>query len=79
MHKRLRNEKIVEVKIHRLQNTLGMGTLQNGAWHVRHAGRYCDVDGADLELTHQQPLFSASHAWNMHRPPTNTQNSQQLD
>ena len=35
-------------------------------------------DDADLEPTHQQPLFSISRAWNMHRPPTNTQNSQRL-
>ena len=35
-------------------------------------------DEADLEPTHQQPLFTISRPWNMHRPPTNTQNSQRL-
>ena len=35
-------------------------------------------DGADLEPTLRQPLLSISHAWNMHRPPTSTQNSQRL-
>ena len=41
MYKRFRKEKIVEVKIHRLRNVLG--TLQNGAWHARHVGCYCDI------------------------------------
>ena len=36
-------------------------------------------DGADLEPTHRQPLFSITRTWNMHRPPTNTQNSQRLN
>ena len=43
MYKRFRKEKIVEVKIHRLRNRLGTGTLQNGAWHDQHAGCYCDI------------------------------------
>ena len=76
MYERFRKEKIVEVKIHRLRNTLGTGTFQNGAWNARHAGCYCDVSrwhriGTDTP--------TASFLDNMHRPPTNTQNSQRLN
>ena len=35
-------------------------------------------DGADLEPTERQPLFSISRAWNMHRIPTKTE-SQRLN
>ena len=55
-----------EAEIQRLRNALGTTfvTFQ---------------DGADLEPTHRQPLFSISRAWNMHRLPTNSQNSQRLN
>ena len=58
MYERVRKEKIVETKIQRLRNAMGMMdtivTFQNGAWHARHAGCYRKFqDGADLEPTHR--------------------------
>ena len=59
MYERFRKEKIVEEKIQRLRNVTGMMdtivTFQNGAWHARHAGCYCNVSrwrrfGADTPI-----------------------------
>jgi len=68
---------IVEAKIQGLRNALGTGTrmdtivaFQNGAWYARHAGCHCDVS--------RWRRFGTD-TWNMHRPPRNTQNSQQLN
>ena len=42
MYERFRKEKIVEAKIQRLRNAMGVMdtivTFQNGAWYARHAG-----------------------------------------
>ena len=40
---------------------------------------YCDVSRWRRFGTEPQPLFSISCAWNMHRLPKNTQNSQRLN
>ena len=62
MYERFRKEKIVEAKIQRLRNAMGVMdtivTFQNGAWHAQHAGCYRKFqDGADLEIDGEQFLF----------------------
>ena len=72
MYKRFRKEKIVEVKIHRLRNALGMGTLQNGAWHVRPAGCYCDISrwrrfGTNTPMASFLDFLCLKHAQDTHK------------
>ena len=47
MYEKFREEKIVEAKIQRLRNAMGMMDtmvpFQNGAWHARNSGCYCKV------------------------------------
>ena len=62
MYEKFRKEKIVEAKIQRLRNAMGVidtiVTFQNGAWHARYGGCYRKFqDGADLEWDCEQSLF----------------------
>ena len=91
MYELFKKENIMEAKIQRSRNALGtehnghdatIVTFQNGAWYARHAGCYCDASrwrrfGTDKPINNL--LDSISRAWNMHRPPTNTQNNQRLN
>ena len=47
MYEKFRKEKIVEAKVQRLRNAMGMMDtivpFQNGAWHARNSGCYCKV------------------------------------